>query len=193
MSNEERDLIQKARTGDVAAFESLIQTHQAKLFRLIMALAHNAEDAEDCLQEALLHAYRAMPLFRGESSFATWLYRVALNSTRNWLRAQSRRSREKLLERAHLPDHATSPDPGERIVHQQHLESIRVVLRALPDKYREPLLLRHYHDMPYDQIAQILGIPIGTVRSRLSEARRILGQRLRALEMTEHPTEVPSP
>lgn len=89
---DEHGLILQAQQGDIAAFELLIQPHQAKLPRIMLAITANCKDAEDCLQEALINAYRALSSFRGESAFSTWLYRIALNTACNWIRNESRKA-----------------------------------------------------------------------------------------------------
>ena len=99
MSDRERELIKQAQCGDIECFEALIHPHQVKLLRFIVALTGNLEDAEDSLQETFLQAYRALPQFRGESEFTTWLHRIALNTARNWLRSQSRASSLRIAER----------------------------------------------------------------------------------------------
>ncbi len=190
MPNTEHGLLEKAREGDVASFEALIQPHQAKLLRVILAVTPCREDAEDCLQEALVKAYRALPSFRGEAAFTTWLYRVALNATRNWLRAEARHTSARFadsLEIAAAPSDAT---PERQVVANETASSIRAVLAALPDHYREPLVLRYYRNMSYDEIAAVLVVPIGTVRSRLAQARRLLSERLQSLGILPGPEEV---
>ena len=137
-----------------------------------------------------MKAYRALPSFRGEAAFTTWLYRVALNATRNWLRAEARHTSARFsdsLEIAAAPSDAT---PERQVLANETASSIRAVLAALPDHYREPLILRYYRNMSYDEIADVLVVPIGTVRSRLAQARRLLSERLQSLGILPGPEEV---
>lgn len=183
MSTDDPVLISRAQSGDVSAFEALVQPHQRALLRLILAMASNQDDAEDCLQEALIAAYRALPHFRSESGFGTWLCSIALNVTRNWFRAEVRASARRFTQD---PSGLTpqSLDVDADLIREDNAQLIRRALLALPVHYREPLLLRHYRELPYDEIARVLRIPIGTVRSRLSAGRRLLLQRLEALGYT---------
>lgn len=180
MPTEESHLIARAQSGDTASFEALVQAYQTRVFRMILAIAGNHEDAEDALQETLLQAYRALPRFRGDASFSTWLYRIALNTTRNWLRSQSRASSERFARRlAHIGPEVP-PRADEGLIAQDRRQFMRNALLALPDHYRDALLLRHYEDMTYEQIAAVLDIPIGTVRSRIAQARHLLIKHLAA-------------
>jgi len=181
MSDDERKLIRKAQDGDVASFEALVRAHQDALYRVVVAVAGNADDAQDALQETLLQAYRSLPGFRGDASFATWIHRIALNATRNWVRREARASSVRMVDRLQRLAPDVSPGPEELLVAEQMRESVRGALLALPDHYRDALLLRHYRDMTYEQIAEVTRAPVGTVRSRIAEGRRILVRKLGAL------------
>ena len=185
MLNDEPKLVAAARRGDVASFEALIRPYQPKIFRLILALAENRDDAEDALQETLLHAFRALPRFRGDASFGTWLHRVALNTTRNWMRTQVRASSTRMAERlVHVGASASAPIDDELLADERrHL--VRRALLRLPEHYQNALLLRHYRDMSYEEIARVLDVPVGTVRSRLAQGRRLLLRELQALGFTD--------
>lgn len=184
MSTDDPALISRAQRGDVLAFEALVQPHQQSLLRLIVAMNPNRDDAHDCLQEALISAYRALPRFRCESGFGTWLCRIALNVTRNWVRTEARASAHRFARESYDVLPPTSPDIDENLLREDDAQLIRRALSALPAHYREVMILRHYRDLPYDEIARVLGIPVGTVRSRLAEGRRLLLQRLDALGYT---------
>lgn len=173
-------LIKQAQNGDVSSFEDLIQNHQARLFRLVLTVAGNAEDAEDALQETLLQAYRALPGFRGDCSFSTWLFRIAINRTRNWLRSQGRASSERFAASMVGATEDTARRVDSEVVHREGRRQIRAALQKLPEHYRRAILLRHYMDMSYEEIADVLGVPVGTVRSRLAQGRKLLMQRLNA-------------
>ena len=180
MLAHERALLDRAQRRDVAAFEELVRPYEAQLLRLVLAVAGNRDDAEDSLQEALVRAYKALPAFRGDSALGTWLTRIALNCTRNWLRSQARASSERIAQRLAPCRAGYQNDPTDCLVEQEKRVLIRHALAALPDHYRSPLLMRHYQDMSYADIAEVLQIPIGTVRSRLAQARNLLLRKLRA-------------
>lgn len=180
MADQENELIRKAQRGDVASFERLIRSHRSKLLRMVQTLAGNSEDAEDALQETLLQVYRALPGFRGDSAFSTWLYRIAINRTRNWIRTQARASSERFAERIAAVGAAPQPRLDEELVGRERRQEIRRALLKLPDHYRRAILLRHYLDMTYEEVAEVLAVPIGTVRSRLAQGRKLLMEELKA-------------
>ncbi len=184
MLAQELALLQRAQRRDVAAFEELLRPYQAQLFRLVLAIAGNREDAEDSLQESLVRAYKALPGFRGDAAVATWLTRIALNTTRNWLRSQARASSERIAQHVSPCGANLAPDPSHDFLQQERRQLVRNALLALPECYRNPLLMRHYQEMSYSQIADVLQIPIGTVRSRLAQGRALL---LRKLKATGYP------
>ncbi len=180
MLADERALLERAQRRDVGAFEELVRPHQARLFRLALAVAGNRDDAEDSLQETLVRAYRALPSFRGDCALATWLTRIALNTTRNWLRSQARASADRVFERAAQSQAGVGEDPSDRLIEKENRGLLRNALVALPEHYRGPLVMRHYQDMSYADIAEVLAIPVGTVRSRLAQGRALLLRKLRA-------------
>lgn len=183
MPYEESVLISRARAGDVASFETLVQEHQSRLFRLILVLCGNADDAEDALQETLLQAYRALPFFRGDAAISTWLHRIALNTTRNWLRRQARASADRIATRMVVSgSENTQPGPEQQFLARDHRRAVREAVLKLPPHYRDAIILRHYQEMPYEDIAEVLEVPIGTVRSRIAQARQLLLRRLQALD-----------
>ena len=179
MPIEESVLIKRAQAGDTEAFEAVIQPHQSHLLRLTYVVTGNREDAEDALQETLLHAYQALPRFRGDAAFATWLHRIALNTTRNWIRSQARASSERIGTRMSCVCASHSPDAEAQLLARERRSILRSAILKLPQHYREAILLRHYRDMSYEQMAQVLDVPLGTVRSRIAQGRKLI---LRELE-----------
>ena len=174
MPIEETVLISRAQNGDVDAFEQLIQAHQARVFRSIRAVTGNVEDAEDALQETLLQAYRSLPRFRGAASFSTWLHRIAINTTRNWVRSQTRASSERIGRRMAPVGAEPRRAIDEELLARERRAVLRRAILKLPEHYRDAILLRHYRELPYAEIAQVLGVPVGTVRSRIAQGRRLL-------------------
>ena len=178
MSTDESLLIQSAQRGDVGAFEELIRGYQTRLHRLILVLAGDQDDAEDALQESLLKVFRALPTFRGEAAFSTWLHRIAINATRNWIRSQARASSDRIGQRLVLTGIPAPPSPESVLLEHDRHQVLRDAIRSLPWHYRAALVMRHYQDMSYEQIADALDIPVGTVRSRIAQGRRLLAQSL---------------
>lgn len=174
MSDRETNLIRKALGGDVDAFEALVAPHQARLFRLMCATAGNAEDAEDALQETLLRAYRALRSFRGDASFATWLYRMALNTCRNWVRSEHRASSQRVAAKMAVGRAYPEPELQAEVLRREEERLVRNALLRLPAHYRDAMVLRHYQELSYEEIASVLDVPVGTVRSRIAQARKLL-------------------
>jgi RNA polymerase sigma-70 factor, ECF subfamily len=182
MPNHESLLIERAKAGDVPAFEELIGQYRPRLFRFVFACTSNAEDAEDALQETFLQAFRAMPSFRGDASFSTWLHRVALNTAHNWMRSQARASSERLVRAVAIAAPEVPPALDEGLVAEERRRLVQHALAQLPDHYRSALILRHYQEMSYEEMAAVLEIPVGTVRSRIAQGRHLLLERLASTE-----------
>ena len=179
-------LVDRVQQGDKKAFELLVSKYQRKLMRLVSRLVR--DQAEDVVQEAFIKAYRALPQFRGDSAFYTWLYRIGINTAKNYLVTQGRRaptSTEADAEEAetfddgeHLRDINT---PESMLATKQIAETVNVAMEALPEELRIAITLRELEGMSYDEIAETMGCPIGTVRSRIFRAREAIAERLRPL------------
>ena len=165
-SEAETLLLRRAREGDREAVGLLFDRSHGKIFALAFQILRNREAAEDAAQEILLRAFEKMPQFRGESEFSTWLYRLALNYCLEQKRGLARR--EALLE-ARIEAPAPVEGHARRVETRLGLEA---ALDALPDDLRITLILREWHGLSYDEIALVLRVPLGTVRSRLHEARK---------------------
>lgn len=175
----ECNLLDRAKQGEPGAFEALVRPHQDRLLRLALVLSRSHEDAEDILQDTLIRAYTSLRSFRGECAFSTWLTRILLNVTRNRFRSDERlRLRLRMMPTSVF---GKSADPGERLDKQERREFLRRALVALPSHYREPLIMFHYQEMSYEEIAAVLQVPVGTVRSRLAKGRKLLHGALLAL------------
>ncbi len=174
MPIEESVLLKQAQAGNTDAFEALTKPHLSHLLRLIYAVTGNLEDAEDALQETLLLAYQAVSRFRGDATFNTWLHRIALNTTRNWIRSQSRASSQRIGLRMACLCASHPTDPEDHLLASERRDVLRSAILKLPPHYREAILLRHYRNMSYAQIAQVLDVPIGTVRSRIAQGRKLI-------------------
>ncbi len=164
-------LIQRSQQGDLQAFDRLVATQQDRIYHLAYRITGNFHDAQDATQEAFLKAYRALPQYRHGASFQTWLYRIATNAALDVIRRRPQ-APPISLDEAPFAGHLDDPDDEE----QRHEVQRRVhrALAALSPEHRTVVLLRDFEGLTYDEIAVIFGIPVGTVRSRLSRAREAL-------------------
>ena len=190
MGEREADLVlvERVQAGDQEAFGLLVSKYQRKLLRLVMRLVRDPAEAEDVAQEAFIKAYRALPNFRGESAFYTWLYRIGINTAKNWLVSHSRRmptmsditgdDTEGMEEGILLRDDET---PDRVLMSRQIGETVNAAMDALPDDLRTAISLREIEGLSYEEIAQVMDCPIGTVRSRIFRAREAIAARLRPL------------
>ena len=180
MSEEKREqqLVSAARQGDMAAFESLVHLYEKRVFALTLRMCGNREDAAEAAQEAFLAAWQGLAFFRGDSSFSTWLYRLASNACVDLLRRESRHrtaagpsldDEELNLE---VPD--AMPSPQDEAERRELREEIERGLAALSPEHREVLVLREIHQLSYDEIAETLDLDVGTVKSRISRGRKQL-------------------
>lgn len=197
MSDREVDqqLVERAQRGDKHAFELLVAKYQRRLGRLISRFVRNAAEAEDVTQDAFIKAYRALPSFRGDSAFYTWLYRIGINTAKNHLVAQGRRAptstpfdadeAEDFEDAALLHEVAT---PENELMSKQVVAVVNSSLQELPDDLRTALTLREIEGLSYEEIAAVMDCPIGTVRSRIFRAREAIAANLRPLLGTSENT-----
>jgi RNA polymerase sigma-70 factor (ECF subfamily) len=190
MSERDADLqlVRRVQHGDKRAFELLVQKYQRRISRLLSRMIREPADVEDVAQEAFIKAYRALPGFRGESAFYTWLYRIAINTAKNHFAAQGRRAptvvandiedQESGEDAVFLSDTAT-PDS----VYQSKQVGLAVnrAIEQLPEDLRTAIVLRELEGLSYDEIAAAMNCPVGTVRSRIFRAREAIAQELRPL------------
>ncbi len=185
--NTDKELVKRVQKGDLAAFDMLFSRYQTKIVNLISRYVRDNEEVQDVAQEAFIKAYRALPRFRGDSAFYTWLYRIAINTAKNHLVARSRRppSVDVDVDDADFRDDADmlreSEDPESALARDQLRETIDTALQDLPDDLRSALTLREFDGLSYEQIAQVLDCPVGTVRSRIFRAREFVDQRIEPL------------
>jgi RNA polymerase sigma-70 factor, ECF subfamily len=188
MSDREVDqqLVERAQAGDKRAFELLVIKYQRKVERLLSRIVRDAGEVEDVAQESFIKAYRALAGFRGDSAFYTWLYRIAVNTAKNYLISQGRRAptstdfdaeeAEGFEDATGLRDIAT---PDAELMSKQIGQIVNKTIEALPDELRTAITLREIDGMSYEEIAQIMDCPIGTVRSRIFRAREAVAEQLR--------------
>jgi RNA polymerase sigma-70 factor, ECF subfamily len=181
-------LVARAQRGDKRAFELLVEKYQRKLARLLSRFVRDPAEVEDVTQEAFIKAYRALPGFRGDSAFYTWLYRIGINTAKNYLIALRRRaptSNEVGAEEAEGYDDAEQlrdiDTPESQLLSKEIAETMNATIADLPEELRTAIQLREIEGMSYEDIAQIMNCPIGTVRSRIFRAREAIAEKLRPL------------
>lgn len=184
----DQQLVERAQRGDKQAFGLLVSKYQRKLGRLLSRFIRDSTEVEDVTQEAFIKAYRALPTFRGDSAFYTWLYRIGINTAKNYLVALGRRAptttsldaedAESLEEGDQLRDLNT---PENQLMSRQVAETVNQSLGQLPEELRTAITLREIEGLSYEDIANIMNCPIGTVRSRIFRAREAIAEKLRPL------------
>ena len=190
MSDREidRQLVERAQRGDKRAFELLVEKYQRKLARLLSRFIRDPAEVEDVTQEAFIKAYRALPAFRGDSAFYTWLYRIGINTAKNYLMAMGRRAptsteveaeeAEGFEEGEQLRDINT---PESLLLSNEIAKTVNATIEQLPEELRTAIQMREIEGMSYEDIAKAMDCPIGTVRSRIFRAREAIAEQLRPL------------
>lgn len=167
--------LEQCREGDSLAIERLVQTYQQDVYRLAFSILDDPDDAEDATQDVFIAALRALDSFRGNASLKTWLFSITINMCRSRLERQRRLGRlQQILQRLFRGD---QPQPESEAVQHESDAALWRAIRTLNDRHRLPIILRYYHELPVPDIAEILGVPVGTIHSRLNHAR----EKLRAL------------
>ncbi|MFM2053249.1 MAG: polymerase sigma factor RpoE [Pseudomonadota bacterium] len=193
MSDEaDQLLVERARRGETQAFEMLVVKYQRRIERLIGRFVRDIDLVPDIAQETFIRAYRALPQFRGESAFYTWLYRIAVNTAK---KALADLKRDPVLTESALasiagdddetnrPEHELSHDetPEAMLASREIAATVNAAIEALPEDLRQAILLREVEGLSYDEIAEVMACPIGTVRSRIFRAREAIAVKLRPL------------
>jgi len=183
-SDTDQQLVQRAQRGDLRAFDLLVLKYQGRIAALVSRYVSDAGEVEDVTQEAFIKAYRALGKFRGDSAFYTWLYRIAANAAKNHLVAKGRRpGADATIEDAEGFDEggmlSESASPEALAMGGELAAVVESALNALPDELKAALMLREFDGLSYDDIADVLGCPVGTVRSRIFRAREAVDQRVK--------------
>ena len=185
--SSDQALVERVQQGDKRAFDLLVRKYQNKIVHLVTRYLHDSTEALDVAQETFIKAYRALPSFRGDSAFYTWLYRIATNTAKNYLVAQNRRppmddidaqDAEQFSGDTGLKEYAT---PEHLLLRDEIEQTIADAIEALPDELRTAITLRELEGLSYEDIAQAMDCPIGTVRSRIFRAREAIEVRLAPL------------
>lgn len=190
MGSTEADLalVRRIKLGDKAAFDLLVIKYQSRIINLVSRFVRNQADAQDVTQEAFLKAYRALPKFRGDSAFYTWLYRIAVNTAKNYLAIQANRrpyemdqdvtEMEQIDEGNALKDWET---PEHLLMTGEIRDTIARAIDSLPEDLHTAIVLRELEGLSYEEIAEVMNCPIGTVRSRIFRAREAIDKLLKPL------------
>ena len=183
----DRELVSRVQSGDKRAFDLLVIKYQQKVANLIGRYLRDTTEVQDVTQEAFLKAYRALPGFRGDSAFYTWLYRIAINTVKNYLVAQGRRPpgddvEAEVAEQMDLSSRLRETATPERLLLRDEIaRNVQEALDELPTDLRTAVVLREFDGLSYEEIANTMECPIGTVRSRIFRAREAIDKRLRPL------------
>jgi len=184
----DQQLVERVQAGDKHAFDLLVIKYQRKLARLLSQFIRDSAEVEDVTQEAFIKAYRALPSFRGDSAFYTWLYRIGINTAKNFLVSQGRKL--PTLQGFENEDGDDFEDSGllkemntpeSELMSQQIAQTVNQTLDSLPEELRTAIVLREIDGLSYEEIANIMNCPIGTVRSRIFRAREAISEQLRPL------------
>jgi len=183
----DKELVRRVQKGDRHAFDLLFSRYQHKILNLVSRYLRDREDVEDVAQEAFIKAFRALPRFRGESAFYTWLYRIAINTAKNHIVARSRRppgvdvdvEDAEFMEGTDALRESESPEAA--LARDELSAAIDLAISQLPDDLRSAVTLREFDGLSYEQIAEIMDCPVGTVRSRIFRAREAIDKRIEPL------------
>ncbi|MGR9114884.1 MAG: RNA polymerase sigma factor RpoE [Gammaproteobacteria bacterium] len=183
----DKDLVSRVQQGDKSAYDLLVIKYQYKIIQLVNRYVKDPSEAQDVAQEAFIKAYRALGNFRGESAFYTWLYRIAINTAKNYLVARSRRSSDYEIdiddaEQVHnVPELKGLDTPEQHLLNEEIIEAIKTAIEKLPEEMRIAITLREFEGMSYEEIAETMDCPVGTVRSRIFRAREAIDNKLTPL------------
>ncbi len=183
----DQQLVDRVLSGNKNAFNLLVLRYQHRVAALIGRFVHDPQEAEDVCQEAFIKAYRALPLFRGESAFYTWLYRIAVNTAKNYLVSRKRRppASDVEIEEAELSDVGTVlrdiENPEGKLASDKLKQAITAAIEDLPEDLRTAFTLREFSGLSYEDITEVMDCPVGTVRSRIFRAREAIDKKIREL------------
>ncbi|WP_446811515.1 RNA polymerase sigma factor RpoE [Methylomonas sp. 2BW1-5-20] len=183
----DQELVQRVQQGDKSAFDLLVIKYQHKIVHLVNRYVKDPSEAQDVAQDTFIKAYRALGDFRGESAFYTWLYRIAINTAKNYLLSRSRRHFDYEIDVQDAEQVENSPQlkdietPENLLMNEQIIAVIKSAIERLPEEMRIAITLREFEGMSYEEIAEAMDCPIGTVRSRIFRAREAIDQKLNPL------------
>lgn len=185
--NVDQELVRRVQAGDKKAFDLLIMKYQQRIIHVITGFVHDPVEAMDVAQEAFIKAYRALPGFRGDSAFYTWLYRIAINTSKNYLTAASRRPPVTDVDAMDATIYYDAPElkefetPESSLMSDELKQAIHLAIQDLPEDTATAIKLREFEGLSYEEIAQAMDCPIGTVRSRIFRAREAIDKQVKAV------------
>lgn len=185
--DSDQQLVQRVQQGDKRAFDLLVLRYQHRIAGLVSRFMYDSSEVQDVTQEAFIKAYRALPGFRGDSQFYTWLYRIAINTAKNYLVARKRRPPSADIDiddAMYFEDQSALKDiasPERNLMSEQLMAVVNETIKLLPDDLRTALTLREYDDLSYEEIAEVMNCPVGTVRSRIFRAREMVDEKIKPL------------
>ena len=185
--DDDQQLVKRVQNGDKRAFDLLVLKYQHRILGLVVRFVHDSHEAQDVTQEAFIKAYRALPNFRGDSAFYTWLYRIAINTAKNYLVSRNRRPPSSDVDAGDAEfydgDHALKDMASpERLMLRDEIDAtVQKSIKQLPEDLRCALTLREFDGLSYEDIATVMQCPVGTVRSRILRAREAVDKALRPL------------
>lgn len=183
----DEELVLRVQQGDKSAYDLLVIKYQHKIIQLVNRYVKDPSEAQDVAQEAFIKAYRALGSFRGESAFYTWLYRIAINTAKNYLMSRSRRNADAHVDVQDAEEIEKAPQlhgmetPERQLLSQEIIETIKTAIAKLPEEMRTAIMLREFEGMSYEEIAEAMDCPVGTVRSRIFRAREAIDSKLTPL------------
>ena len=186
-NDSDRELVERVQRGERKAFDLLVLKYQHRIAKLIARYVHDPTEVLDVAQEAFIKAYRAIPRFRGDSAFYTWMYRIAINTAKNHLAAQARRPRDSGVDVTDAEQFDSATDlrdtatPEGLVLTEEIQQTVVAAIEALPEDLKVAISLRELEGLSYEDIAQVMECPIGTVRSRIFRAREAISARLEPL------------
>ncbi|MDO9106770.1 MAG: RNA polymerase sigma factor RpoE [Methylovulum sp.] len=183
----DEELVLRVQQGDKKAYDLLVIKYQHKIIQLVNRYLKDPSEAQDVAQEAFIKAYRALGSFRGDSAFYTWLYRIAINTAKNYLVSRSRRSSNYEVDIQDAEVYENAPQlhgmetPERLLLNQDIIETIKSAIDLLPEEMRTAIMLREFEGLSYEEIATAMDCPVGTVRSRIFRAREAIDNKLNPL------------
>lgn len=185
--DKDQQLVQRVKQGDKQAYDLLVIKYQHRILRLVSGYIHDHQEVQDITQEAFIKAYKALANFRGDSSFYTWLYRIAINTAKNYLISKGRKMMESEVDVHDSEFHETShalrdiTTPEGKLASAEIEKTIHETIGDLPDDLKTAVMLREFDGLSYEEIAKVMDCPIGTVRSRIFRAREAIEKKLKPL------------
>ncbi len=183
----DQELVLRVQQGDKSAYDHLVRKYQHKIIQIVNRYVKDPSEAQDVAQESFIKAYRALNNFRGDSAFYTWLYRIAINTAKNYLVSRARRYSQyevdiqEAEQVGNIPQLRSMETPEQQLFNEEIVAAIKSAIDKLPEEMRMAIMLREFEGMSYEEIAQAMDCPVGTVRSRIFRAREAIDNKLTPL------------